>query len=276
MERMASRALAWERGQNALSIIEPRALPTGLGVTYQRTGSAFQRSFGTGGGSPPPAQWTDKGPIQVWEGYPTLLNLAPDYGGTFQGRGLAVLYAMPSNLRIKLDAPMPLSEDELVNLEVFGDGLSALADRLPTTDRSDLWSWVAFPMTRLPGYARYSGGTLALQVPGAPGFSAVLYPYDEVHYLRAQRFYVQDNVMYSQELRSAWVAGEARLEGVLEMWFQWSPSKKLLEAWILTTGGTSSGRTLRPKEWPPGAPWRFGFEFHDVAVVKGSWLLKNM
>jgi hypothetical protein len=82
--------------------------------------------------------------------------------------------------------------------------------------------------------------------------------------------------MYSEELRTTWMTPAQRLEGVLEMWFEWTPSKKLFETWVLTTGGPSYRRTPRPGSWPAEAPWRPEFEGHEVAVVRGSWLLYNM
>jgi hypothetical protein len=98
-----------------------------------------------------------------------------------------------------------------------------------------------------------------------------------MHYLRGERFQVKNGSLQSEELHTSWVATGERVEGVLEMWFQWTPSKSLLEAWILTTGGNASfGRASRPKEWPADASWRSEFELHDLAVVRGSWILKNL
>jgi len=278
MERMSNRAIAWEKGQNALSIIEHRALHAALGITYESAGGVFSRSFGSGMNSPQPAQWTDRGPLQIWTGYPTLFSLAANDGGVFRGRGIALLYAIPSALRAKISDDVPMSEGVSVKFELIpSEELDAITTRLPTTARNDLRSWVTFPLMRLPVYAVYSAGELTVRMAGASGLSATLYPYDEMHYLRAERFYAQNGVMLSEALRTTWTNLETRLIGVLEMWFEWTPSKKLLEAWILSSGGrASSRRTARPKDWPIEAPWREEFEFHDVAVVRGSWLLKNM
>ena len=284
MERMSSRTLAWERGQNALSIIEPRALHAGFGITYERAGDVFRRSFGNDMNSPPPARWTDgRGPLQIWDGFPSLSKLALDDGGVFRGRGAAILYAMPSALRASMadDAPITLSGGESVRIRLVpSEELSGITNRLPTTARNDLRSWVTFPLMRLPVYATYSAGELTVRMADGSGLSATLNPYDEMHCIRAERFYAQHDVMYSDELRNAWTNVEERLEGVLEMWFEWTPSKKLLEAWILTTGGirekNPTAGTARPKDWPSEAPWRANFEFHDVVVVRGSWFLKNM
>jgi prepilin-type N-terminal cleavage/methylation domain-containing protein len=281
MERMSNRSFAWERGHNALSIIEPRAKHAAFGITYKRAGSVFSRSFGNGMNSPQPSQWTDRGPLQIWEGYPTLFNLAPDVGGVFRGRGLAVLYAVPSGLKAQIGAPVTLSGDMTESFALIAppdEKLSDILDTgLPVRIRNDLRSWVTFPLMRYPSHAQYSAGKLTIRMADDPRLSATLYPYDELHFIRAERFYAQSGAMLSQELRTAWMNPDSRLEGVLEMWFEWTPSKKLLEAWILTTCGSSStGRTVRPKDWPHEAPWRANFELFDVLVVKGSWLLKNM
>ena len=175
------------------------------------------------------------------------------------------------------DSPIFLCEGESAKIKLIpSEELSGITSRLPTTARNDLRSWVIFPLMRLPVYATYSAGELTVRMADDSGLSTTLYPYDEIHYLRAERFYAQNEIMYSEELRTAWTNVESRLEGVLEMWFEWTPSEKLLKSWILTTGGHAAGRTIRPKDWPAEAPWRANFELHDVMVVKNSWFLKNM
>ena len=279
MERMSSRTLAWERGQNALSIIEPRALHAGFGLTYDRAGDFFRRSFGKNDTSwPPPARWIDRrGPLQIWDGQTSYLSLAPDNGGVFRGRGMSVLYAVPSALRAgtSMDISMNAGDSAKIRL-IPSEELVGIATGLPTAAKNDLRSWVTFPLMRMPVHAVYLAGELTVRMADDSGRSATLHPFDEMHYIRAARFYVQDEVMYSEELRTSWTNIETRLEGVLEMWFEWTPSKKLLEAWILTTGGRSFRRTAKPGDWPSEAPWRDEFENHDVVVTKGSWFLKNM
>jgi hypothetical protein len=129
-----------------------------------------------------------------------------------------------------------------------------------------------------PVYAsEYRNGELTIRLAEGSDLSATLRPYDEMHYLRAERFQVKDDSLCSEELHAFWTGAEPRVEGVLEMWFQWTPSKSRLEAWILTTGGrASSGKTPRPEEWPAEASWSANFELHDVAVLRGSWILKNL
>ena len=253
MERVSRRTLAWERGQNALAIIEPRALHAGFGITYEQAGDVFRRSFGGNNpNSPPPARWTDRGPLQVWT---SLLNLAPNEEGVFRGCVIALLYAIPSALRAYMadNAPILLSEDQSARVRLIPSvELSGIANRLPTNARNDLRSWVTFPLMRLPAHAVYSAGEITIRMAGGSGLSATLYPYDEMHYLRASRFYALHGVMYSEELRTSWTQTENRLEGVLEMWFEWRPSEKRLEAWVLATGGRArSGRTARPKGLAP-------------------------
>jgi hypothetical protein len=253
-----------------------------LGLTYEQSKGVFSLSFGGSGmDSPPPAGWT-QGPLQIWEGYPSLHNSVPASDGVCRGRGIAVLYAIPSALKVKpaRGVSFDLSEGDSLTVElVSGGGVSMLADKLPTTEKNDLRAWVTFPLMRLPVQVTgYSGGNLGIRLAEGSGLSATLRPYDEMHYLRAERFQTQNDLLYSQELTSHWEMLEPRLEGVLEMWFEWTPSKRLLEAWILTTGGEFSGRAgnARPAEWPKEAPWRGEFERHDLAVTRGSWILRNM
>lgn len=281
MERIATRTLAWERGQNALSIIEPRAIHAAFGITFQQTGDVFRRSFGRNNvSSPPPARWTDRGPVQIWDGFPSLFNLAPNQGGVFRGRGIALLYAIPSALRAYIadNTPIALNEGQSANVRLIPSPAPGyISNRLSTHAKNDLRSWVTFPLMRIPVHAAYAGGSITVSMAEASGLSATIYPFDEMHYLRASRFYAQNEIMFSEELRTAWTHVEARLEGVLEMWFEWTPSKNLLEAWILTTGGgISSGRSTRPADWPLEAPWRASFERHSVLVTRGAWILRNM
>jgi hypothetical protein len=285
--RLANRSLAWERGQHVLSILAPRVLHAGLGLTWERVGDVFRRSFGGADSTPPPpGTWPDRGPLQIWEGYPSLWNLAAETGGVVQGRGLAVLYAVPSALKAKLPGKAPLSMDagtdvtiELVPRENLNEVPSRFPN-VPVPPKNDLRSWVTFPLMelQLPVYvSRYSAGELKIQLAENSGLSSVLRPYDEMHYLRAERFQVQNNNLMSEELKTRWTDLETRVDGVLEMWFEWIPSKKLLTAWVLTAGGPASlGKSSRPKEWPSGALWRSEFELHDLVVVQDSWILRNL
>jgi hypothetical protein len=276
--RFSNHTLAWERGQNALSLLEPRVLHTALGLTWERGGEKFQRSFGAGSPSaPPPARWSG-GPLQVWRGYPTLTTIAPEEAGVCRGRGIVLLYAVPSLLRAKTLDNAPVSMDEARRIELVpGENLTQITERLVTGDRTDLWSWVVFPLTNLPVHVKeYSGGRVTLQGAENSGLSATLFPYDEMHYLRGERFQVQHDRLYSENLRQSWTSLQPRLDGVLETWFEFTPSKRLLDAWILAAGGPAAfGRGARPPEWPADAPWRDAFERYDLAVVRASWLVRN-
>ncbi|MDR2179893.1 MAG: prepilin-type N-terminal cleavage/methylation domain-containing protein [Synergistaceae bacterium] len=284
--RMSNNALAWERGQNVLSILEPRVLHAGFGIACERAGNLFQRSFGRVTDGPPPATWSDRGPVQVWRGLssdtPTLWDLAPETDGVCRGRGLALLYAVPSGLSAKLpeNRPLPMTPGASVTVELLpSENLQANEDRLTVTAKNDLRSWVAFPLVGFPVHmSLYDKRELTVALADEFDLSpATLRPYDDMYYLRADRFQVKNNRLYSEELHSSWVKSEPRIEGVLEMWFEWTPSKSRLEAWILTTGGKATfGKTARPKEWPAQAPWRAEFALHDLTVARGSWILKNM
>jgi hypothetical protein len=209
--------------------------------------------------------------------------LAPEIGGVRRGRGLALLYAVPSALSAKLagNKPLSLSAGTPVEIRLIPKGnLERIADRLPTTRKKDLRSWVAFPLTQLPLYASgYSDGYLDVRIPEDSGLSSTLYPYDELHYLRVERFQVKSDNLYSEALHdeAKWTDSEPLVEGVLEMWFEWTPSKRRLEVWVLTAGGGASfGKSPRPEEWPPEAPWRSDFEQYDLTVVRQLWSLENI
>jgi hypothetical protein len=206
--------------------------------------------------------------------------VAPEVNGVCRGRGLAVLYALPSALTAKLPKNKPLSLDAGFPVTIKmtpQDNLYTLSDRLSVTAQNDMRSWVTFPLTQLPLYAKYSKGELTVCIPQEAGLSSTLYPYDELHYLRGERFQVRDGELWSEDLYTTWTSYEARVDGVLETWFEWTPSKRRLEAWVLTTGGGfSSGDPVRPEEWPAEAPWRAEFEGRHMVVTRKSWILENL
>lgn len=276
--RLSNRTLAWERGQNALSLLEPRVTHAGLGLPGGST-QELRQAFGAGQPSaPPPAFWS-QGPVQVWEGYPTLWNPVPEKENVRRGRGLVLLYAVPSRLQAKLREGRPLAMEAGVScsLELFpAEAMTGAADGLRPGTRDDLWSWVVFPFMKLPLYlsGRF-GNTVVLQA--AVSAKAPLLPWDEMHFLRGERFQVRHSTLYGETLRRRWEAGQPLLDGILEMWFEWTPSKRLLEAWVLSTGGSAAfGTASRPPEWPPEAPWREDFEGHDTVVSRASWVVRNL
>jgi hypothetical protein len=180
--------------------------------------------------------------------------------------------------------PLLVSADDKtsVTIELIPkNNLKNITDRLPTTNKQDLKSWVTFPLTKLPLHVcGYTDGNLTVCVPKG-SLSSTIYPYDELHYLRVERFQTRSDGLNSEELKAssntAWMNPEALVEGVLEMWFEWTPSEHRLEVWILASGGDASfGKSSRPLEWPAEAPWRSEFEQHDLAVVRQSWLLRNI
>jgi hypothetical protein len=279
--RLTRLTLARERGWSVLSILEPRVLYAACGLTYERGSDVFQRSFGgPSGSSPPPGGWTN-GPLHIWQGDPGLWEHAPETGGVSRGRGLAVLYAVPSALKARLDEPLEMTGAPVSVSLIPYENFAGIGDRLPTLSRSDVRSWVTFPLTRLPVHVEnyfHSTGKLTVRLAdGLSGEPRCVYPYDEMHYLRGERFHAENESLYSEELKTAWTDLEIRSDGVLELWFEWTPAKRLLEAWVLTTGGDLPfGKSARPADWPTEAPWRAVFENHDVAVTHGSWIVPNL
>ncbi|GHS88251.1 hypothetical protein AGMMS49957_09430 [Synergistales bacterium] len=264
--RMANRSLALERGWNVLSVLEPRALHAALGLT------ASYRD----GDSPLPGRWAH-GPLYIWRD--ALFPADEDGDGVFRGRGLSVLYSIPSGLRADLHAIKEIENNLYISL--LGDA-SQLDDRLPVNTASDIRSWTVFPLSGRPVSisnhsvaAGHSSSWLTIRLTGVQP-PIQLYPYDELHYLRAARFFAENAGLYAETFTTAWKSQGEMLEGVLEMWFEWTPSKRRLEVWILTTGGESSVKNSRPSEWPASAPWKADFERQDMAVTFGSWILKNL
>ena len=177
----ANRTLAWERGQAVLSILESRVRHAGLGLTYERAQEVFSKSFG-GARNDSPLPWQrgappfsshlmERGPLHVLRG--SLLALAPLEDGVRRGRGLIVLYSVPSALVAQLPDNKPVSMDAPLTDSAYADVAVTLVpaanrgmvnDRL-SGGRSDIRSWVVFPLSKLPAQAAaYNSGTGVLTV----------------------------------------------------------------------------------------------------------------
>lgn len=264
-----------------MSILEPRVLHASFGLSWEPDGDKFQRSFGgQDAWSPPPARWL-RGPLQVWDGYSTQMKPVSEVNGACKGRALVVLYAVPSAFRAlpDNDRALLMTEGDLATISLtLPTDSDILRDRLNTGMEKDLWSWVTFPCMKLPLHVvAQSGSRITVRMAENSGLNATLMPYDEMHYLRSERFQVQYDTLYSENLRTSWTSYQPRVDGILEMWFAWIPSQRILDAWVLATGGPATfGKSGRPGEWPADAPWRRGFEDHDLAVVRASWLVRNL
>ncbi len=275
--RSSNLMLAEERGRYALSVLEPRVLHASFGVLWESGSDRFQRSFGGKSSSfPPPALWL-RGPLQIWQG----LKPVSEIDGVSKGRALVVLYAVPSTFRAYIDhnRAISLSEGDPATIDLISpESPEIIRDRLNVGMERDLWSWVTFPCMKLPVHVvARSGARITVRLAEKSDLNATLMPYDEMHYLRGERFQVENETLYSESLRTAWVSSQPRVDGILEMWFNWVPSERLLDVWVLASGGPAAfGGSGRPATWPAEAPWRKSFERHDMKVLRASWLVRNL
>ena len=64
---------------------------------------------------------------------------------------------------------------------------------------------------------------------------------------------------------------------MLALWVEWRPALKILDLWVLTSGGPAVlGPAFRPSSWPTEAPWRREFERHEPYVSRASWRAENL
>ena len=281
-ERVSRILLARERGERVLSFLEPRVLHAGLGLTSCRSGELLRRAFGKGAsGAPLIASWPQAHPLQVYKESAGLWpQPAKDEGGVFRGSGLCLLYAVPSGVVLTFSGGgavslKPGDEERFSILLGNPDEVASAAGR-----SRDLRSWISLPLSGYPLHlARRSGSEISLRLSsGAPGPVEVP-PWNEVFLMRCERFRVMNDTLYFQELRHEWYppAFQPREDGVLALWVEWRPALKILDLWVLTSGGPAVlGPASRPSSWPTEAPWRREFERHEPYVSRASWRAENL
>ena len=282
-ERVSRILLARERGERVLSFLEPRVLHAGLGLASCRSDGALRRAFGHGfSNAPLIARWPDRlRPLQIYkEPSGSWPDQAEDEGGVYCGSGICLLYAVPSGILLEPRGgkAVVLNPGDILRCSVVSGSLehSVSVAGLPR----DLRSWYSLPLTGYPFY--WEGGTASAPVlrlaAGVPG-PVEIPPLDELLLLRCERFRVMNETLYFQELRDGWypLGFQPREDGVLSLWFEWRPSLKCLDVWVLTTGGAALFPfTSKPSSWPAEAPWKAAFEHQTLQVVRASWRAENL
>ncbi|MDR1740654.1 MAG: hypothetical protein LBR38_02240 [Synergistaceae bacterium] len=246
---------AWANAQAVLSAIELRALHAGAGLKDM-------------GGLPAPFPSA----VTVLKGDGTALAERRD--GVYGGEGIALVYTIPSALKAKPSTAPSTS----VTLLGQSANMALISDRIALGNRSNIESWVAFPLSGQPVSVNgYSGGKLTLSS------AALIAPYDEMCYIEAIRYAAKDGFFRSSRFRTDWGDTIDRAEGILALWFEWRPDLRVLDAWVLADAGANAPpqgqgqqKSLRPTEWPEAAPWREEFGGHNLLVAMGSWRVDNM
>lgn len=281
-ERVSRRLLARERGERVLSFLEPRVLHAGLGLSSCRISGMLQRALGRGlPGAPVIAGWPGLvRPLQVYRDSGALLEPAPDEGGVYRGSGLFVLFSLPSGvlLRAPGGGVVSAAPGESVKLTVLSGTLENV-DPFAGRPR-DLRSWFSLPMAGYPVHlGARNGKDLSLQLADDLPDPVTIPPLSELFLLRCERFRVQNNILYFQEMRSDWYPPnfQPRENGVLALWLEWRPASRILDLWVLTSGGPAVfGPSAKPASWPDDAPWRAEFSNHELYVSRASWRSENL
>ncbi|MCR5346329.1 MAG: hypothetical protein K6E38_00980 [Fretibacterium sp.] len=273
--RSSAWLLAFQRGRRVLAFIESRALHTGLGLFACREEEALRRAFArrlSGGPSIPRL-------LTVYQDKPILMTPVTEKDGAFRGTALGLLHAHPSGVMVKrMGAPSAVPEGKALFSVLSGDRTVSLSRAgFRTGDRTDLTSWCALPLAGMPFYIHsLSGKTLSLSLASTVEAPVAVPLINELYCLRYEQFCVLNGNLVFRGMTREWSPCYPREEGVLALWVEWRPKIRVLDLWVLTTGGPAfQGRTNRPEEWPEDAPWEEDFSRRTLCVSRASWRLEN-
>ena len=272
--RSSAWLLAYERGQRVLTFLETKILHTGLGLSACRGEEACWRAFGRGEGPSVPRF------LSVYREKSNRMSPAEEEDGVFRGTMFAFLYGRPSGLVVKRAETSPAEPGGKVEFHLLSSDVANKITRVgfQIGDRYDLTNWCALPLAGMPFFIESVLGRRLFLSP-APTVDALMDipPVNELYLLRYERFRVVNGKLYFQSLRSGWSPYYPREEGVLALWVEWRPGIRVLDLWVLTTGGPAPlGGSVRPSEWPEGAPWQEDFSCQTLCVSRASWRLENL
>ena len=267
--------LAHERGQRVLTFFETKVLHTGLGLSACRGEEACWQAFAQKAGPPvlrPLTVYQEKKSGQI--------DPAEEKNGVFSGTALALLYGRPSGLVVKRTGGSPVNPGGGVEFSLLSDDTAAdIAEAgFQVGYMKNLTNWCALPLAGMPFYIdSASGRRLFLSLASTVNAPVDIPPVNELYLLRYEQFRIVNEKLYFRRLEAAWSPYYPREEGVLALWVEWRPGIRVLDLWVLTTGGPAPlGGSVRPSEWPEGAPWHNDFTQHTLCVSRASWRLENV
>lgn len=283
--RSAALLLARDRGERVIAFIEPRILHCALGLSECSTKNLFQKALGKGTGKEL-SQLTDWSYLPIAVYINERGNLADKSSdGVFRGKSFAVVYSRPSGLAVRtLDKSKKfLSSGESILYKIFKGEISKTRFQ-GSSNYNDLRSWCVLPSAGVPFHIDtifIDNNRLKLTLADSWHDNVEIPPICEVYTLAADRFYVAeiDSEFRFQEMQILFypASGYPRENGVLAMYVEWRPEKKIFDLYVLTSGGDAVyGKSSRPAAWPAEADWKRDFEDHELYVSRASWRIKNL
>ena len=275
--RVFNRSSAWllahERGQRVLAFLETKVLHTGLGLSACRDEEACWRAFGMEKGPSVPRS------LSVYLEKSNRMSPAKEENGVFRGIMFAFLYGRPSGLLVKRAETSPAEPGGKVEFRLLSDDVANKITQVgfQIGNMKDVTNWCALPLAGMPFYIdSASGRSLFLSLATTAEASVDIPPVNELYLLQYEQFRVVNGKLYFRKWEAAWSPYYPREEGVLALWVEWRPGIRVLDLWVLTTGGPAPlGGAARPLEWPEDAPWQNDFTQHTLCVSRASWRLEN-
>lgn len=263
---------AKQRGQIALSAIQPYVVNAGLGLPNQT--STFQEAFSNQSKIiPVPGSLNDvknyRGAVQLAD---TVASLNTAGSATKNAAPvLWLVYSVPTSAGVNYENEFQKNTSLQIDVESFASLDSA--NKLSTTP-SDLRAWISFPSGTSPLQitAIDSGAAqLTLNAP-LPQKTAA---FDEIHYVRAVKIHVNNNNLVARSLLTG--ADQPIIEGIAGLWCTYDEDKdRVLSVSVLSRGSTRHSEEFQTvvDGWPADAPQPTDRHYRYTAVTR-SWRIRN-
>ena len=261
---------AKQRGQIALAALQPYVINAGLGLPNEI--NTFQEKAFNGQNKiiPVPGNFADpknfRLPVQLAK---SKTEIETDNTKT-EAPALWLVYSVPSGAGIN-------SFTEAGELILDVGNFSALdATNNLKTDLSDLRSWLAFPASMSP-FTVETIDVLNKQINIDETVSRKLSLFDEIHFIRAVKIYVNNNSLWVESLLTG--QSQSLIEGIAGMWVSYDHGgDKVLKISVLARGDTRHNKQYQTEYegWPADAPLPpTADRTFRYAVVSRSWRIRN-
>lgn len=149
-----------------------------------------------------------------------------------------------------------------------------------TGNQSDIHTYAVMEATGLPLYSKYDT-KLQLRLyhasPTSYNKKAEVFPGSELLHIDCQRMFAEDNSFYFSYPKDEWKKYPHEA-GILELYMELHApdnAPKILDLWVLSTGGTDTKRNIdKPATWP--GRWKPEYNHEVVYVSRASWTLHNI
>jgi len=261
---------AKQRGQIALAALQPYVINAGLGLPNEINTFQDKAFKGQNKIIPVPGNLADpknfRLPVQLAK---SITEIETDNTKT-EAPALWLVYSVPSGAGIN---SFPETGDLIIDVGSFAalDATNNLK-----TDLADLRSWLAFPASMSPftvGNIDVSNKQLKLNETVSRNLSL----FDEIHFIRAVKIYVNNNSLWVESLLTN--QSQSLIEGIAGMWVSYDrDGDKVLKISVLARGDTRHNKQYQTEYegWPADAPLPPAADRNfRYAVVSRSWRIRN-